>query len=136
MLARELMRTAVVTIGEDEPVTEVIDVLVREHIHGLPVVDAAGRLSGMVTQQDIFFAGVTQLGSHGSGGGAWPKLKVRDIMTSPALSAGEDTDVLDLCRMMSRLRIHRLPIVHEGRITGIVSSLDVCSALGRGELKL
>jgi CBS domain-containing protein len=60
---------------------------------------------------------------------------VRDIMTSPALSAEEDMDVLALCRMMSRLRIHRVPIVREGKITGIISSLDVCDALGRGEFE-
>lgn len=130
MLASQLMRKPVFTIGEQEPVAELIDVLVREHIHGMPVVDAEGRLSGVVTQQDIFFAGVTR-----GEPGLPPDLLVRDIMTSPALSADEDTDVVALCRMMSRLRIHRLPIVRDGKITGIVSSLDICAALGRGEFK-
>ncbi len=60
---------------------------------------------------------------------------VRDIMTSPAVSAGEETDVLALCRMMTRLRIHRVPIVSDGRVTGIISSLDVCAALARGLLR-
>jgi CBS domain-containing protein len=135
MLAKDLMRRQLFTIGEDEPVCDLIDVLVREHIHGVPVLDGEHRLSGVVTQQDIFFAGVMK-GPEPGKRRPWTSVKVRDIMTAPAISADEDTDLVALCRMMSRLRIHRLPIVREGQVTGIISSLDICAALGRGELEL
>lgn len=134
MLAKELMRKEPFTIGEDEPVASLIDVLVREHIHGLPVLDRAGMLSGMVTQQDVFFATVTRDEAGAQGRGSAMELKVRDIMTSPAVSAGEETELLALCRMMVRLRIHRMPIVKDGKITGVISSLDVCAALASGAL--
>jgi CBS domain-containing protein len=120
----------VVTIRDDEPVEALIDLVVREHIHGVPVIDASGRLVGVVTQQDIFFSTVTVPDADRS---ALP-LRVRDIMTSPAVTATEDTAVLALCRLMTRLRIHRVPIVRDGAVTGIVSSLDVCAAFVRGEL--
>jgi CBS domain-containing protein len=135
MLARDLMRKEVLTIEAGESVATLMDVLVREHVHGLPVVDERGRLVGMVTQQDIFFANVTldRQGNSSDGGEPSPEIKVRDIMTSPAVSADEDTEVLSLCKMLTRLRIHRVPIVRDGKITGIISSLDICAALERGE---
>jgi len=135
MLARDLMRKEVLTIEAGESVATLMDVLVREHVHGLPVVDEEGRLVGMVTQQDIFFATVTldRQGNGSEDGEPSPELKVRDIMTSPAVSADEDTEVLSLCKMLTRLRIHRVPIVRDGKISGIISSLDICAALERGE---
>jgi len=62
-------------------------------------------------------------------------LTVGEIMTSPALSATEETSVVDLCKMMHRLRIHRVPIVRGRKVTGMISSLDICQAIGAG-LKL
>jgi CBS domain-containing protein len=136
MLARDLMRREVLTIEAGESVRTLMDVLVREHVHGLPVVDEDGRLVGMVTQQDIFFATATldRQGNASEGGEPSSELKVRDIMTSPAVSADEDTEILSLCKMLTRLRIHRVPIVRNGKISGIISSLDICAALERGEL--
>ena len=137
MLAKDLMRRQVFTIGEEEPVADLIDVLVREHIHGVPVLDGEGKLSGVVTQQDIFFAGVMHDPSQEKGKERpWTSVKVKEIMTSPAVAADEETEVVALCRMMCRLRIHRLPIVQEGKVVGIISSLDICAALGRGELEV
>jgi CBS domain-containing protein len=61
-------------------------------------------------------------------------LTVSDVMTAPAVSAIEDTDIVDLCRMMYKLRIHRVPIVREDKVLGIISSLDICNALATGRL--
>lgn len=133
MQASDLMRTEVFSVREDDSVETLMDALVGEHIHGAPVLDAAGGLVGVVTQQDVFFAAMTR-GRDGEAGAVRPEaVKVRSIMTAPAVSASEDTDIRSLCRMMHRLRIHRVPIVREGRVTGIISSLDICAALGRGE---
>lgn len=138
MLAKDLMRSEVITAREDQPVGEIIEVLVREHIHGIPVVDGRGKLVGVVTQQDVFFSSVTLGPDDGAGGRTRARtkdlaaLKVRDVMTSPAVEANEETDIRALCRMMHRLRIHRVPIVRDGKVTGIISSLDVCAALADG----
>ena len=137
MLAKDLMRREVISVRDDQPIEEVNEMLLREHIHGVPVLDAEGDLVGMVTQQDIFFSFATLTREQADGSparGAQERLFVRDVMTSPAVSASEETDVRALSRMMHRLRIHRVPIVHEGELTGIVSSLDVCAAVARGDL--
>jgi IMP dehydrogenase len=125
MVAKDLMRRDVFTIGDHQTIEELVHVLVREHIQGCPVVDKDGRLVGVVTQQDVFFGDVTRRG----GGSA---MRVGELMTSPAVSASEDTDILAVCRMMHRLRIHRVPIVKDGKVTGIVSALDVIGELAQG----
>jgi CBS domain-containing protein len=61
---------------------------------------------------------------------------VRAIMTSPAISAQESTPVADLCRIMWSLRIHRVPILKKGKVTGLVSSMDLCRAIQEGIIKL
>jgi len=136
MLVRDLMRAKVLTVSEEQPLQEVIEMLVREHIHGIPVVDAEGELVGVVTQQDIFFSSATLGASDGgpSGQAGAGQLKVRDVMTSPAVTVDEGADLETLCLTMYRLRIHRLPVVRDGRMVGIVSSLDVCALVSRGDL--
>jgi CBS domain-containing protein len=136
MRAVELMRKNVVTILEGDPIEEVLDVLVGEHIHGAPVVNDRGELVGVISQLDIYFGKMTRNGKLE----ALPReeslepLKVRDVMTAPAVSAVEDTDLVDLCRLMYKLRIHRVPIVREDKVLGIISSLDICNALATGRL--
>ena len=138
MRAKDLMQTDVLTVREDESVSSLIDVLVGEHIHGAPVVGPAGQLVGVVTQQDIFFGTMTHNGEEPAGEAAEAahpeSLKIRDIMTSPAVSATENTRIKNLCDLMYKLRIHRVPILREdGKIAGIVCSLDLCGAIARGE---
>jgi CBS domain-containing protein len=64
------------------------------------------------------------------------EMPIRAIMTSPAISAEEHTPVVDLCRIMWSLRIHRVPILKDGKVTGLVSSMDLCRAVMDGKIKL
>ena len=59
---------------------------------------------------------------------------VGEIMTREVLSAPEDSDVDDLCRLMWEKRIHRVPILRGLLLVGIVSALDVCRAVLDGRL--
>ena len=131
MRAGDLMRTELVTFHENDPIDEVLDVLVEQHIHGAPVVDDGGCLVGVISQLDIHFGRMSREQPNGPDSG---RLLARDVMTSPPVSATEDTDVVELCQLMYRLRIHRVPIVRGSRIAGIVSSLDVCQAIASGRV--
>ena len=134
MRAKDLMVRDVLTVCEDEPADSLLDALVGHHIHGAPVLNRAGDLVGMVSQLDVHIGAVTRRAGGGpeSPDRPAPALTVGEIMTSPALSATEETFVVDLCRMMHRLRIHRVPIVRGRKVTGVVSSLDICGAIGKG----
>jgi CBS domain-containing protein len=129
------MRRDVLTVCEDDPINEVLDALVGKHIHGAPVVNSRGELVGLISQVDLHFGMITRSPSEGSdsrssGGSA---IAVKEVMTAPAVAANEETKISDLCKMMHRLRIHRVPIVNDGKVTGMISSLDICGAVGRGE---
>jgi len=135
MRAKDLMSDVVFTVSEDDSVEDLVRMLVDEHVNGAPVVGPDGDLLGIVTQQDIFFGSMTRGAAslENTPDGVRNRLRVRDIMTAPAVTVNEDADVEAVCRLMFKLRIHRLPVTHEGRITGIISSLDVCGAVARGE---
>lgn len=122
------MQGAIVTIGEDATVEQLCDLLQAAHVNGLPVLGRDGDLVGIVSEEDVLY------GTMGLPGGA-RETRVRDIMTSPAVCATEDTDVEELCRMMWGMRIHHIPIVREGRVTGMVSSLDLARAVVEGDLR-
>lgn len=134
MRAREIMQTEVVTIREDSRLDHLCDLFQVAHVNGVPVLNARDELVGIVSEEDVIF------GTMGSpdddrapaeDGG----VRVRDIMTSPAVCATEETDVVELCRMMWGMRIHHIPIVLDGRVTGIVSSLDLARAVAEGSIR-
>lgn len=134
MLARDLMQRRVVLIHEDDTVPELCDVFQQAHVHGAPVLDGEERLVGFVSTEDILF-GSMGLPPEESETPSRRGPRARDIMTAPAVEADEETQVADLCRLMWRLRIHHVPIVREGKVTGIVSSLDLCRAIAQGDIQ-
>jgi CBS domain-containing protein len=116
-----------VTFHENDPIEGVLDTG-QQHIHSAPVIDASRDLVGVISQLDIHFRRMTRTEDEGRG-----EASARDVAASPPVSATE-TPVVDLCQLMYKLRIHRVPIVRGSRIVGIVSSLDVCQAIASGKL--
>lgn len=126
------MRSPVVTVTEQTPLSVVCDVLVEQRLGGVPVVDEEGRVIGIITSQDVFFGAVGRFAEDLSDDVAPTSSEepcARDVMTSPAICASEDTDVTDLARLMWTLRLHRVPIVAGGRLAGIVSAMDLCRVI-------
>jgi len=62
-------------------------------------------------------------------------LKVKDIMTSPAIFVDEQTPLIEICTILWNFRIHRMPVVQGSKVTGIISSLDFCRAISTGRIK-
>ena len=135
MRVKDLMEKEVLTVKADDLVEDLLDALVGKHIHGAPVVDDSGELIGMVSQLDIYFGSMTRSGEEVSGSSSENKahLKVGEIMTAPAVSVGESAKISDLCKMMHKLRIHRVPVVRQHKVIGVISSLDICAAVARGD---
>jgi CBS domain-containing protein len=126
LLARDVMSTAVVKVRAELPVGDLVDLFQQEHVHGVPVVDEGDELVGFVSQEDVLFGMMGTSGEEADPSGA---PRVSDIMTSPAVFATEQTSLADVCRLMWQLRIHHVPIVRQGKVTGILSSLDVSRAV-------
>jgi CBS domain-containing protein len=139
MRARDLMQTRLITIAEDLPIEDVAEIFIRERISGAPVVDSAGKLVGIVSREDVFFGACT-LPSESVAATDDPSVPRRsaggtragDVMTSPAIYSTEDASVRELAGLMWKLRLHRVPIVRDGVVVGIVSSMDLCRVISQG----
>jgi CBS domain-containing protein len=139
VLARDIMTRQVVTATPSMSIDDLCEIFQTRNIKGVPVVDAAGRLMGIVTESDVVFGGLGRgkvpfaSPAEGKLPGPGPTT-VGEIMTEPAISAEEETPVEKLAELMWKMRIHRLPICQKGMLTGIVSSLDICQALAEGRV--
>ena len=56
-------------------------------------------------------------------------------MTSPAICATDETPIVEVCRMMWTMHIHRIPIIRDGRVAGIMSSMDIVRAIAEGVIE-
>jgi CBS domain-containing protein len=122
----ELMSIEPVTIAVDESVARAERLMSSRGITGLPVVDRVGRLQGVVSQTDI----VRALAS-GQPLASWPRLAVRHLMTSPALTIRLDETLLSAARMMEQHHVHRLVVVAPDgeHPVGVISTTDLVRAL-------
>jgi acetoin utilization protein AcuB len=123
------MSGRVVTIGAGASCHDAVQLLVRNKIRHLPVVDSEGRLCGIVTDRDlrhhlfepqvfraIGIEPVEQLLS---------KVPVSEVMSAPVTSISADAELEEAARVMRDEGLGSLPVVEHGRIVGIVTETDV-----------
>ena len=146
MKARDVMTTDIRTVGPDSTIDAVIAIMTERRVTGVPVVDEAGMLVGILTEGDLLRRAETGTCSQprlsfldllvGPGRGAVDYVRthsrrVSDLMTANVLTVAEDDPLSDAVRLMERRRIRRVPVVRDGRLVGIVSRADLIAALGR-----
>ena len=109
--------SAVETIAGDARVYDAIQRLGEKRIGALPVLDGDA-ISGIMSERDVIYC----LRDHGPEVLDWP---VSRVMSSPAITADSETDVLTALALMTQRRIRHLPVVDGGQIMGIVSIGDL-----------
>jgi CBS domain-containing protein len=141
MQAKDIMRENVVSASPKMTLREVRELFTGNRITGAPVVDARAKIVGVISQSDLVRnQRAEDLPSYHLHDDAMPGLSpgltyveperlVEDVMNAAALSADEATPVEQLALVMLAKRIHRILITREGRICGIVTSLDMLRAL-------
>jgi len=112
----EIMTRHVVCAFPDLPFEALIDVLVRERLGCVPVVDERGHPLGMVTKFDI----VEQLVLPSRSA-----LLVADIMMPLAITLADTATVAHAAALMASEDMHHVMIVSDRRLVGVVSTLDV-----------
>jgi CBS domain-containing protein len=108
--AREAMTPDPVTARPDLPVRAAADLLVYHRVSGLPVLDGAGALVGVVSEADI-------IGKRGA--------TVGEIMSRAVVAVAPDARLEEVAALMTRRRVNRVPVVDAGRVVGILSRADV-----------
>lgn len=128
----QLMSRDVVTIGPQASAEQAWQQLMRHRLSTLPVVDAAGRVLGVVSQRDLLLrAGWAERAVHGPRAGQRPAT-VGEIMTSPAVTVAADAALAGLVPHLSDAGLHLLPVVDgDGRLQGVVAQPDLIAALAR-----
>lgn len=143
MQARDVMTHCVVTITPEAPVREAIARMISHQVSGMPVVDAEGRLAGIVSEGDFLRRHELRtdapprrwlellLGpgapaedyarSHG--------LTVGEVMSSEVVSVSPDAELREIVHLMDEHAVKRVPVIEDGRVVGIVTRADLMSAL-------
>ncbi|HEY0313188.1 MAG TPA: CBS domain-containing protein [Allosphingosinicella sp.] len=107
----------VASIDAGASVRDAVALLAKRKIGAVPVTDG-GAVAGILSERDI----IQCLSSDGAAVLDWP---VSKVMTAPAITTGTGANVLGALSEMSRRRIRHLPVVEDGRLTGIVSIGDL-----------
>lgn len=144
MRAHQIMTRKVITVKADTSIRDAADLMLQQHISGLPVVDEAGSLIGIVSEGD--FIRRSEIGTQtprirwldflmGPGKSAVDFVheygrKVGEVMTRDDLfTATEDMPLEELVRLMERQDVKRLPVVRGGKLVGIVTRSDLLRAV-------
>lgn len=149
--AKDIMSKNVVTISPKATVEELARLLIKHKISGVPVVDNAKNLIGIVTENDLInqnkrlhiptiirlFDAFIVFGS-GRMQEEIKKMtasKVDEICTKKVVSITEETSLEEVATIMSEKNIHLLPVVRDSVVVGIVGKADVVSATIYGASK-
>ncbi len=124
---KDIMNSPVITIDEDTSVEEACRIMGERHIGSL-VVTKDGKPVGIFTERDL----LTKVLSKS----ATMKGKVREFTSSPLTIITPDFEIKEAARVMTQLKIRRLPVVHEGQLIGIVTSADITRAIGETPLSI
>jgi CBS domain-containing protein len=144
ILARDVMKSPVVSVHPSTRLTELEDTLIARHIGGAPVIEN-GKLVGIVSRTDIirYFAvqrSLAQLLGHRAESTSAEAhedahLTVRDIMAKETVVVEPDTPIEQVARTMVARRVHRILVTERGAVVGLISSLDVTQLVAEDKLR-
>jgi CBS domain-containing protein len=142
MRAADVMTTNVVVASPEAPIREIAHEMWERRISAVPVVDDQDHVLGVVSEGDLVRR--AELGTDRRSW--WLDLvssertlasdyvkthgrTARDVMTRPAITIEESTDLGEVARLLETKRIKRVPVVRDHKLVGIVSRADIMRAL-------
>ena len=115
--AKDIMTTKVVTVKEETPIREAVEMMAKNDISGIPVIGDDMTLVGVVTEKDVlrlFYADEQEKNK-----------KVKDFMTRPAVHFDENESLADVCNCLINNDFRRVPVTSKEKMVGIISRPDV-----------
>lgn len=141
MKAKDIMTREVFFVRRETPLNEVVGLMAEKSISGVPVLENDNKIIGVISEKDFLSRmGVTDTGHfmgiilaclRGKECIAEPMMSKRagDIMTSPAVTVGEDASLMEIADIFSGKNINRVPVVdRKGHLLGLVSRADIIRA--------
>ncbi|MBB5577164.1 CBS domain-containing protein [Rhizobium paranaense] len=133
------MKARIIKVSPDNSVKQAAELMLANHISGVPVIDDEGRLVGLITEGDLLRR--SELGHRTMAdeslspeekartyikSNAW---KVADVMSCNPVSVEEDTSLARVANLMEEHGIKRIPVMRAGAVVGIVSRADLLQAI-------
>lgn len=146
LTARDIMSREVITIQDQATVKELAQILSIHQISGVPVLDADGKIVGVVTESDLIFQtkkvhiptvitildAVFYLEKPDKMKDEMKKMvgaKVRDILTSTPITVTEETPLDEIATIMAEKNVHTLPVVNGEVLVGVIGKKDIIRTL-------
>jgi CBS domain-containing protein len=143
MRAHQIMTRNIITALPETPIVEAARAMLENHVSGLPVVDASGKLVGVVSEGDFlrraeigtqrkrqrwlgYFLSANSIASdfvHERG------RKVEDVMTTDPVTVDEETPLDEMVRLMEKKAIKRLPVTRGDTLVGLVTRANLLQAV-------
>lgn len=148
--AKDIMRTKVVTVSYAAPLSEVERTLSEHSISGAPVVDEAGRIVGVVSVSDLMERYAEDQDAHPRRGHGFFHLSseetldedfdsfevpdeaeetAQDIMTATVYTVPGGAGLKEIATALCKHKVHRVLVEEQGRLVGLISTLDILDAL-------
>jgi len=142
---KDIMASSVYTANENDTLSEVAVIMLEKNVGCLPVLDDEDKLVGFLSETD--FAGKEKLIPFSRNHapqlfGKWlnegeiekmyqnaKTIKVKEIMSTPPITIEEDATITDLIGKIMKYDIHRIPVVNDDKLVGIVSRRDLLKLL-------
>ena len=144
--AKDIMTTDVITISPEAEVAQAAQLLLENRINGVPVVNDAGELVGILCQSDLIIQqknipipslftlldGFIPLTSSKKLDKEVEKImatKAENAMTANPVTVSPDTEIEEIAAFMVEKSYHTLPVIEADKLVGIVGKEDVLRTL-------
>ena len=144
---RDVMTREVVTVDEQASFKEIAAAMADRRVSALPVLDASGRVAGIVSEADLLLK--EEFPGAPGGGRLFQSRRQRierakaaggtaaELLTTPAVTVGPDASVTEAARLLHRHGIKRLPVVDPaGPLLGVVSRADLLKVFLRADVDI
>jgi CBS domain-containing protein len=118
LTAGDFMTKNVVSVNKDTPIYEALELLRKNDITGMPVIEDDMTLVGVITEKDVLELFFTESDNHNK--------TVDFFMTRPAVSFGENESLESVCDFLMLKHFRRVPVVStKEKLVGIISRPDI-----------
>ena len=143
MIVADFMTRQVITVAPDSPVLAAAKLMLEYKVSGLPVVDTAGHLVGIVSEHDLlrrrdggmqrphWLQLMTERPGLASEQSQFQERKVSEVMTPDPLTVAATASLEVACRLIEDRGIKRLPVIQDDRLVGIIARADLVRALAK-----
>jgi acetoin utilization protein AcuB len=127
MLVKQRMSHPVITIHPETSMQDALELMRKEHIRRLPVVNRRGQLVGIVSETDLLKASPSEATSLS----VWEvrellkKVKIEEIMTRDVVTIDDSTPLEEAARIMADSKISGLPVLQDGKLVGLITETDL-----------